>query len=89
MTRKVLDYRVENTLDGFINREVGRRMLENGGIKVIKSDIIAEIAEFCGVGWDNINRVKRGIVTPSLPVALKIAKFFEVSVEEVFVIKED
>lgn len=82
--RVELPYSVSNVLDSYINREVGSRMVANGGIKVLKADIIAEIAEFSGVGWENINRVKRNIVTPSLPVALKIAKYFKVNVEDIF-----
>jgi len=84
MAKKELSYGVESMLDSFINKEVGKRMMSNGGIKVNKTDIIAEIAEYAGVGWDNINRVKRGIVTPSLPVAMKIAEYFNVKVEDIF-----
>ena len=74
---------VTNDLDNLINREIGRRMAVNG-IKVLKSDIIAELAETAGVGWDNVNMIKRGMVTPSLPVAIKIAQYFDLTVEDVF-----
>ena len=74
---------VTNDLDNLINKEIGRRMANNG-IKVRKADIIAEIAETAGVGWDNVNMVKRGMVTPSLPVAIMIARYFDLSVEDVF-----
>lgn len=82
--KKETSYSIENTLDNFINREIGKRMMSNGGVKVNKADIIAEIAEYAEVGWENVNRVKRGIVTPSLPVALKIAEYFNVSVHDIF-----
>lgn len=77
------NFKVINNLDNLINKEIGKRMSENGE-NVLKSDIIQEIANYCNVGWENINRVKRGIVTPSLPVALKIAEFFNVKVEDIF-----
>ncbi len=77
-------FTVVNNLDNYLNKEVGKRMSTNGGEKVLKTDVIGEVAEFCGVGWENINRVKRGIVTPSLTVALRIAKYFNVNVEDIF-----
>ena len=89
MARRDIDYSVVNYLDNYINKEVGKRMVINGGIRVLKGDIITEIAKYCGVGWENINRIKRGLVTPSLPVALKIAAYFDVKVEDIFTIKEE
>lgn len=88
MAKKEFDYKVVNTLDNFINKEIGKRMSSNGGIKVRKGDIISELAEYSGVSWENINRVKRGIVTPSLHVTLKIANYFNASVEDIFKIEE-
>ena len=86
MVKKKSLHVVTNDLDNLINREIGRRMATNG-IKVLKSDIVAEIAETAGVGWDNVNMIKRGIVTPSLPVAIKIAQYFDLTVEDVFKLK--
>ena len=83
MVKKKSLHVVTNDLDNLINKEIGRRMATNG-IKVLKSDIMAEIAETAGVGWDNVNMIKRGMVTPSLPVAIKIAQYFDLTVEDVF-----
>ena len=83
MANKKSSHVVTNNLDSLINREIGKRMATNG-IKVLKSDVMAEIAETAGVGWDNINMIKRGMVTPSLPVAIKIAHYFNLTVEDVF-----
>lgn len=83
MSKIKLDYKVENKLDLFINREIGRRMM-GSGIKVTKSHIINEVAIYCGVGKDNINRIKRNISQPSLAVSLKIAEYFNVKVEDIF-----
>lgn len=80
-------YKVKNSLDNLLNLEVGKRMFYNGGIKVTKKQVIGELAEYCGVGWENMNRIKRNIVTPSLPVALRIAEYFGKKVEEIFEIK--
>ena len=84
MARVEFNYKVSNVLDNHINREVGKRMAVNGGIRVLKNDIIGEIAKYCEVKPDAIKRVKRGIMTPSLPLALKIAEYFSVKVEDIF-----
>lgn len=81
-------YNAKNSLDSYLNREVGKRMLSNGGIKVNKKRIIEEVANYCGVGWESVSRVKRNLVTPSLPVALKMAEYFGVKVEDIFEIDE-
>lgn len=83
MANKKLPYSVDNKLDSFIIKEVGKRMA-NTGIKVNKKDIMLEIAEHCCVGYENINRIKRKLSLPSLVVALKIADYFNTSVESIF-----
>lgn len=88
MSKTELNYTVSNRLDTFINREIGMRMLSNGGIKVLKADIIADISEYCGLTWEGINRIKRGLALPSLPVALKIAQYFNTDVEDIFELSE-
>lgn len=83
MSNIKLPYNVKNNLDSLINREVGKRMA-NSGIKVNKKDIMNEIASHCRVGYENINRIKRGLSQPSLGVALRIADYFNVKVEDIF-----
>ncbi len=83
MEKEKNSYTVINNLDMFINKEIGRRMLEDG-VKVLKKEIIQEISEFTNVGWGNISMIKRGKITPSLPVALRIAEYFNVKVEDIF-----
>ncbi|MEW9517381.1 helix-turn-helix transcriptional regulator [Streptomyces tubercidicus] len=41
-----------------------------------------------GVSRQTINAIETGRYTPSLPLALSLAKFFEVSVEEMFHVDE-
>ena len=83
MAKVKLPYKVDNTLDSFIVKEIGRRMYVNG-IKVTKTDVINELAKHCGVGYENINRIKRGISLPSLGVALKMSEYFNVKIEDIF-----
>lgn len=49
----------------------------------------AELALHLGVSRQTINAIETGKYTPSLPLALLIARFFRMSVEEVFHLDED
>ena len=88
MAKTELEYTISNRLDLFLNREIGRRMTSNGGIKVTKKHIIGEIAEYRGLTWEELNRIKREMSVPSLPVALKICKYFGANVEAIFSLEE-
>ena len=44
----------------------------------------AELAQALGVSRQTINAIETGRYTPSLPLALGLARFFERPVEEVF-----
>jgi putative transcriptional regulator len=44
----------------------------------------AQLAEALGVSRQTVNSIETERYTPSLPLALAIAQFFEKSVEEVF-----
>jgi putative transcriptional regulator len=44
----------------------------------------AELAERLGVSRQTINAIETGRYTPSLPLAIALARFFEATVEEVF-----
>ena len=70
---------------------MGSKILKNT-IKVqrAKKDLTQEkLAELVGVTRTTINSVERGHFVPSTILALKIARVFEVPVEEVFYLEED
>jgi len=48
-----------------------------------------EMGERVGVSRQTISLIERGDYSPSITLALKIAHFFETSVEEIFIYKED
>jgi len=48
----------------------------------------AELASRLGVSRQTVNAIETGKYTPSLPLALMIARFFQTSVEEVFQLDE-
>ena len=49
----------------------------------------SELAEKVGVRRETIVRLEKGLYNPSLKLAMDIAKFFNVSVEELFEFEED
>ena len=54
-----------------------------------KRDIIqGELAERIGVSRQTINAIEKGKFVPSPVLALKLARFFETSVEEIFILEE-
>ena len=48
----------------------------------------AELAESIGVSRKTISTIEVGRFVPSTVIALRIARFFEVSVEDVFFLKD-
>lgn len=44
----------------------------------------AQLAEAMGVSRQTINSIETGRYTPSLPLAIALARYFELTVEEVF-----
>lgn len=83
MAKTKLPYDISNNLDEYLTRELGRRMAQTG-IKMYKENIMSDVAKHAGVGVENIKRINRNIAQPSLGVALKIADYFSVKVEDIF-----
>lgn len=48
-----------------------------------------EMGKLVGVSRQTISQIERGDYSPSVTLALKIAKVFEVSVEEIFIYEEE
>ena len=48
-----------------------------------------ELGELVGVSRQTINYIEMGKTSPKITVALKIAKIFNTSVEEIFELEED
>jgi DNA-binding XRE family transcriptional regulator len=62
-----------------------KRMLDNGGNYHVKlATIEKELAEYCHVTIHAVIAYKLGRATPSLPVALRMTRFFRCEVEDIF-----
>lgn len=48
-----------------------------------------QMGKLVGVSRQTISQIERGDYSPSVTLALKIAKVFEVSVEDIFVYEEE
>lgn len=48
-----------------------------------------EMGQLVGVSRQTISQIERGDYSPSVTLALKIARVFDVPVEEIFVYEED
>ncbi len=60
-------------------------------IKVLRAErdmTQADLATAVEVSRQTINAIEKGKFDPSLPLAFKIARFFELSIEEVFQFEE-
>jgi hypothetical protein len=81
--RKPLSFEVHNQLSVFLEMEKQRRE-EDFEERFFMADIEKELAEYCGVKREAIYGIKRGVSSPSLPLALKIAQYYGVEVEDIF-----
>jgi DNA-binding XRE family transcriptional regulator len=82
-------YTTVNNLKHYITIRKAERVAEKGGTQVLIRDIEEELAEYCQVTRDTILMIKRGVNQPSLAVALKIAEYFGIPLEEIFKLKEE
>ena len=48
-----------------------------------------ELGKLAGVSRQTISLIERGDYSPSVTLALKLAQIFEVSVEDIFIYRED
>ena len=48
----------------------------------------ADLADALEVSRQTINAIEKGKFDPSLPLAFRISKLFELSIEEVFIVSE-
>ena len=57
--------------------------------RAIKNITQQELADIIGVSRQTINSTEAGKYVPSTILALKMAKYFEKSVEEIFLLEEE
>lgn len=58
-------------------------------LRAMKKYSQADVAELLGVSRQTVNTIENGKYDPSLPLAFKIAKLFDLTIEEIFEPAED
>jgi putative transcriptional regulator len=58
-------------------------------LRAMKKYSQADVAELLGVSRQTVNTIENGKYDPSLPLAFKIAKLFDLAIEEIFEPAED
>lgn len=81
------EYTTVNNLKHYIAVRRAEVMADTGN-KVLIRDIEEDLANFCDVSRDTVVMIKRGLNQPALAVAMKMAKYFKVPVEEIFKLSE-
>lgn len=84
MSASKYSYTTTNNLKHYIAIKRAEKVAESGGANVFIRDIEEELAKYCEVSRDTIIMIKRKVNQPSIAVALKIAEYFGVPVEEIF-----
>lgn len=81
--------KIANNLKEFVIKRRAELELKTGKKVTIKS-ILLDLTDYCGYEkFDTINMIYRGVNNPSLYTALKIARYFDTHVEDIFNLKED
>ncbi|WP_322923559.1 hypothetical protein [Paenibacillus campi] len=85
MARIILPYKTENRLTDLLYLEQSRRVAQSQGkSKPTLGMLEKEVASHCRITADNVRLIRRNRTQPSLPVAMKIAEYINVPVEEIF-----
>lgn len=87
--KKVLPYKSTNNLANYLTMFKEKKQVEINKNSHLKYryrmvDAEMELADFLNVTRANVILIKRQLIQPSLPIAMKICEFFQVSLEQMF-----
>lgn len=83
MPKVKLPYSTENNIRELITKRQGELMAQTGESHSQK-DIMIHLADACEVSLESIKSIMKQNSQPSLPLAMAIADYFNVSIEEIF-----
>ncbi|PGO60628.1 helix-turn-helix domain-containing protein [Priestia megaterium] len=83
MAKVKIPYKTENIIDRLVLERQGKYRIEQAR-DMSKKDIFEDMEKYTGIGWESIKRISGGRAQPSLPVAMKIAEYFQKSVDDIF-----
>lgn len=80
-------YRTVTKLNDFIKKYQIKVSNERDCVITIK-DVMEELGQFADISWNTVKQIKNKDMQPSLAVAMRIAEFFETTVEEMFIVEQ-
>lgn len=83
--RKILDYKTENCLEALIKMRQAKELIK--GNRLLIKDIDQDLANYCGVTYHCIKQIKKNCQETGLPLALKIAEYFNINIHDIFKLK--
>ncbi len=88
MAGKKLDYRqnVKTNLGKYMIKHQAEKMLETNK-KISMAEIVRSISEYCDLTPFTIIQYKREKAIPSLSVALKLARYFDCKIDDLFLLE--
>lgn len=85
--KKKTEYRTVNNLEELILKKK-IELTQSQGVAYTKKDVMQIIGDHVGLQEGGIKRIAYNRAEPSLKVAIKLAEYFEMTVEEMFKIIE-
>lgn len=80
-------YRAVTKLDFFIKEHAKKVSIEREKPITIR-EVMDELGEFADISWQTVKQIKNKDMQPSIAVALLIAQFFNVKVEDIWTVEE-
>lgn len=85
--RKPLPFKLDHKIDESI-RELKDELVKKGEPATLES-VMLDCADYCGVARETVRGIRRKLINPSAPLALKLAEYFGKPVEELFWLVEE
>lgn len=80
-------YRTISNLDKFIKEYQEKVSIERNKPIMIR-EVLEEVGAYAGFSWQTVKQIKNKNMQPSLAGAMKIAEFFQTTVEEIWTVEE-
>jgi DNA-binding XRE family transcriptional regulator len=85
--KRSMAFRAVSKLDKIIKDYIKKVSIqENRDITI--QEVMEILGEYCNCSWTSIKQVKDRNMQPSIAIALRMAQFFELSVEDIFEVEE-
>lgn len=80
-------YRTTTNLDKFIKEYQNKVSIERNKPITIR-EVMEELGEYADISWQTVKQIKNKNMQPSLAGAMRIAEFFQTTIEEIWTVEE-